>query len=230
MENQLSSPYPHGQPLRLVRLAALILAALVSVAAFGQVTLSNSGESWGGFGNQVSPDYFTAQSFSTDAYAASYQLASVTLSMSNVQGSPSGFALRLYSDNSGAPGTLLETLSGNNNPTTAGSFSYTSGGTTLNSSSTYWLVASATTGNASSDYYDWRGTYSTNETTTGGPTWLIGNNYYYSSNSGSSWNIQTGVMQFSLSTVPEPSTYAAIFGVCALGFVSYRRYRLKKTA
>lgn len=31
-----------------------------------------------------------------------------------------------------------------------------------------------------------------------------------------------------LTAVPEPSTYAAIFGVCALGFVAYRRHRRKK--
>lgn len=33
-----------------------------------------------------------------------------------------------------------------------------------------------------------------------------------------------------VSAVPEPSTYAAIFGICALGYVGYRRYRAKHAA
>ncbi len=33
-----------------------------------------------------------------------------------------------------------------------------------------------------------------------------------------------------VTAIPEPSTYAAIFGACALGLVAYRRHRLKKAA
>jgi hypothetical protein len=39
------------------------------------------------------------------------------------------------------------------------------------------------------------------------------------------WTIST---TSAFSSVPEPSTYAFIFGACALGFVGFRRNRLKK--
>lgn len=49
----------------------------------------------------------------------------------------------------------------------------------------------------------------------------------------SSLNVEEGNARGDLvnvAVVPEPSTYAAIFGVCALGFVAYRRHRQKKAA
>lgn len=218
------------------RLAALALLNLTATYAFGQVTVSNLGETLL-VAEEIAPNRWLAGSFTTDAYSSSYQLASVTVNLYDVSGTPTGFSLRLFSDNSGAPGTSLETLSGNNNPTTTGNYSYTSSGTTLNSNSTYWIVASAATGayDPGSDFYYWGASDTNNQTTTGGPTWLIGDVVSYSTNSGSSWvtSSSTYDLKFSVSTaaaIPEPSTCAALFGACALGLVGYRRHRLKKAA
>lgn len=78
----------------------------------------------------------------------------------NVIGSPDPLIVALYDNAGGTPSLLVETLTGNVNPTTAGIYSYF-GNASLVSGNTYWLVLS--TGAANRDrenqYIWWDGTF-----------------------------------------------------------------------
>lgn len=215
----------------LVRYAALGVSAFAANHGRAQITVSNLSANYS-TNWIVAPSNFVAGSFTTDGYQSSFQLASVTVRLGSGVGTPGGFAVRLFSDSSGQPGTAFETLSGASNPSGNSTQAYTSAGTTLSANITYWIVASASTGNVNTDYYHVAMTNSLSETTVGSASWLIGNGTRYSLDDGSSWFTYTdNIPMFSVTTVaavPEPSTYATIFGACALGLVAYRRHRLRK--
>ncbi len=127
--------------------------------------------------------------------------------------------LTLQADNSGSPGSILETINvtvtvsfseGNNNSPTQG---FAAGTTFLDSSLGYWLVAFSSTGinipwnfNSISDF----GLKALSTSGTGGP-----------------WNVSSpetlGAFRV-LVNVPEPSTLAIFaLGLAGLGFVARRR-------
>jgi hypothetical protein len=209
-------------PRRLVRrFAALLSLGLVAVSAYGQITVSNLAETDGGMVNLQTASWY-ASSFTTDSTAASYTLDSVSLIFASANNTSGNFFVGLYSNNSGAPGSSLETLSGTSNPG-SGTHSFTSVGTTLNANTTYWIVGGVTSGLGD---YRWFWTSSDSQSSTGGATWVIGNDdAQYSSNSGSTWAPDGGVMKFSVTAtaIPEPGTYAALFGLAALAVAKWRR-------
>jgi hypothetical protein len=72
---------------------------------------------------------------------------------------------------------------------------------------------------------------------TGSMTWantdLVTLGFASNSSASGSFNGMGATVNWSTtntSAIPEPSTYAAIFGACALGLVAYRRHRLKQAA
>ena len=201
------------------RIITVLLAALASVSAYSQVTVSNL-ENTVSSESSVYSTIWLAGSFTTDS--SIYSLSSVTVLLNDVPSTSTPLALSIYSDNTGLPGTLLETLSGSS-PTTGGQFSFTSSGLTLNPDTTYFLVGS-TPGNG---IYHWAYTSDTSELITGGSGWTLANDRWTSSNSGTSWNNYSGTpLMFSVtaaSAVPEPGAYAALAGLAALAFLAFRR-------
>jgi MYXO-CTERM domain-containing protein len=201
------------------RITTVLLAALCSVSAYSQVTVSN-------LDNTVSYEssvYWTnwlAGSFTTDS--SNYSLSSVTVLLNAVLNSSTPLILSVYSDNTGLPGTLLETLSGSN-PTTGGQFTFTSSGLTLSPDTTYFLVGST----PGYGVYHWNYTTDTSELITGGSGWTLGNDMWTSNNSGTSWNNSSGApFMFSVtatSAVPEPGAYATLAGLAALALLAFRR-------
>ena len=159
-----------------------------------------------------------ADAFTTGATASF--LNSITIK--TAVGTGTGFSLALYSDNASLPGTLIETLSGSVSPTTASAFTYTASGlTTLNANTTYFWVAA---GSVSGDNFVLQ--FTADATQSSPAAWTISDNFA-SSYDGTNWTPRSGgnTPQFAINAtaVPEPSTYAAIAGVAALGFVAYRR-------
>lgn len=117
-------------------------------------------------------------------------------------------------------------LTGTANPSTAGSYTFTAASQVLAANTTYWIVAGVSSGAGS---YRWNastaaGFYETAFTTQ--PDAFAASN-----DGGTSWSVSTGASSnpylFSVSAVavPEPSTYAALAGVAALGLALWRRRR-----
>jgi len=131
--------------------------------------------------------------------------------------------VRLYSDNSGQPGTVIT------NFTNPASISSTLANNTftlatpqaLAANTTYWLVSGVSSGSGN---YQWGYTTSLNQT--GLPGWTIGDGYVESNNQGGSWiSFPTdGPYQFSLeetaTNIPEPGSVVALLGLGGLGLAS----------
>jgi hypothetical protein len=144
--------------------------------------------------NFLSPFWF-AQSFTTDN--TSYTLTAITIDAVSFISS-NGFTLSLYDDNSGVPGNPISVLTGPNNPTIGSTYVPTST-ITLSPLTTYFAVAKAPVG-----YYGWFLASSTAETGPG----TIGNNWYNTNSSGSSWTqLSNQVFQLRVegTAVPEAS-------------------------
>ncbi len=115
------------------------------------IIFANYDPNFGGFPvgisgqNSIGPRYQAgfynerdAVAFTTDANA--YELDSVTLDLSRLQGETSDLIVSLYSDSGGAPDTSLGTFS---NPAliSQGPQIFTGSGLTLEPNSTYWIMA-----------------------------------------------------------------------------------------
>jgi hypothetical protein len=167
-------------------------------------------------------------SFTTGSGA--YNLNSATLWFG--QGSPTSntsLFLRLYSNNSGTPGTLITTFTNPTLPlpTTFANTTFTlATPQSLTANTTYWLVSGILSGPGS---YNWGYTNSTAQT--GLPGWSIGDNYATSNNQGSSWTTNSTSLRFSLEgteqsqSIPEPSSLVALLGLGGLGLVSSLKKR-----
>lgn len=152
-------------------------------------------------------------------------LSSITVVLAN-GGYGSGFTLTLNQISSGLPGAVIETLSGNSSPTTAASYTFTSSGVTLAANTTYAIVASA--GSTPDASFNMHRTVSNGQT--GSTGWTIGDSGFQDSDG---WYADPAKIVFSVSAtsaVPEPSTYAVIFGALALGAVGIVRRRRAATA
>jgi len=167
-------------------------------------------------------------SFTTGS--GSYNLNSATLLFQEFSASTDLF-VRLYSDNSGQPGTVITNFT---NPTpitttlTNNTFTLATP-QALAANTTYWLVSGTTGGG----WYDWGYTTSFNQT--GLPSWTIGDGYVASNNQGGSWDSfpTDGPYQFSLegtistppTSVPEPGSVVALLGLGGLGLASSLKKR-----
>lgn len=200
-------------------------ALLSSAQAQTTVMLSNlSGASPGNTStmndnSEGSYNLANAGSFTTGSTGT--LLSSITLGL--LGGSGTGFSVGLYSNSSNTPGTLLETLTGETAPTAAGNYTYTSGGSTvLNANTTYWWVASVP---SDSNSVQFNLDYSNAGPEIAQAGWSYGSNSQQQ-NAGA-WNsYDSPTLKFSVTTgsaIPEPSTYAALFGLSALGLAAYRR-------
>jgi hypothetical protein len=172
----------------------------------------------GGGGNEV-----IGQSF---VPSTTVDFADTILALQNVFGS-APLAVHLESDNSGVPGTILDT------PTQVGTISMSPGEVTftcttcplIDAGSTYWLVASSIIGTA----YEWNtatagglGTFAVNHS--GSPTgpWALSN-----------IELPLSAFQVDGTTVPEPGTMlllsTALAGFAGIRRVHFARAHIRKS-
>jgi hypothetical protein len=189
----------------------------ISTLAAGSTGTAYVGSSSGDFRSLV-------WDFSTGSTAASFSLTGVTVDFGSVNGSPTGLALALYDDytvvsNAGTLGNLVTTFS---TPTVTGNGLFTfSGIGTLSASTTYYLQLTT-------DVLTGTNLYNINmadgTSLTGLAGW--GADFSYISQGGYI-NTQGGSPRFSVqaSAVPEPSSYAMLVGLGAVGVVAGRRRR-----
>jgi len=210
---------------------ALLISAPTFTRAQGTIYLSNLGATPSG-SLAVASDAWVATDFSTGTNAGGYILNSIQLGMADASGAPSGFSVMLYTDVGKAapyPGTSLGSLSGSENPSTTGVYTYTPTGDLLLSARTaYYIVVSAGTPAAEGAYrWNYAGTWSYNR--------IDGWNgiYPYLSSDGSSWTKNGLPVAFPLfgvnatPEVPEPSgTALLLLG----GFWVARRGTLRRRA
>jgi len=161
--------------------------------------------------------------------ADNYALTSVVMNMALANNSSGNFFVRIYgADGAGnAPGTILATLSGNANPSTAANYTYTPAATVdLSANTSYYVVAGVNGG---------FGSYRWNSGTGGIETGSAPNGYFNSINQGGAWNgpstDRTFNMQVNaeLTPIPEPVNVAlGIFGALFGGMQSFRWWNARK--
>lgn len=191
----------------------LLSFTMAATRSQGAVMVSNIDSNLNGLVVVTDTNWF-ASSFVTDNSAAAFTLDQIELSMGDVGGgSEGGFTVRIYSDSGNTPGTLLETLSGDANPTSGGLFDYTSTGLALSTNTTYWVVVGVTVDNI----FFWN---IENSAPTG--TWTIPDAQSISTNGGLTWQTFTGEegrpQMFSVSATPVPEP--AVTGLLAVGLAS----------
>lgn len=169
-------------------------------------------------------NFWNGSSFTTGS--SSYNLQSATLLFQQLTASPNLF-VRLYSNSSGTPGTLITSFTNPASITTSLANNTFTLATpyTLAANTTYWLVSGTTGGG---EYY-WGYTQSFNQT--GLPGWTIGDGFVFSSDQSASWGTDPtgGPYQFSLegtaTSVPEPGSVVALLGLGGLGLASSLKKR-----
>lgn len=171
-------------PVKTLSLWLAALACLV-VPARAEVVLSNLNEI--DFNSSlVRSSRWFAQSFVTNNNQA-WTLTSATLSFDSAQNFSGNLFVNLYSNATNSPGNSLGTLSGSDNPASAGQYTYTSNGISLDPSTTYWLVAGVSSGDG---VYSWL--YTESMASTG--VWSIpSTNTYASTDDGANtWSLNDG--------------------------------------
>lgn len=216
---------------RLFALLATLLGGLSSLSA--QTAISNLGQSVGGTATVGTysgggESWRRAFAFTTGASAGGYDFTAFRMNWLGATGSPGALTVGLYSSfdpNSVAGGSgLLATLSlTSGDPLVSGNTVF-SGTATLQASSTYFVQissASAPMGN----YYSYSVVGTGNEDGGGLPGWSIAN-AAFESNYNNLWTSNSGPGLIAIdatAAIPEPSTYAALAGVMALGLAVWRR-------
>jgi len=219
-----------------VALGVLVLPAQKS---FADATLSNLGltSSFSQIitADPANPNTYVAQSFITGTVAGGqWSLQSIVIGMDQSELSTvPPFALAIYTDNAGTPGSLLTTLSGTNDPAQAGpgDYTYTAEGAVLSISTQYWIVASATATTAFESGYVWQTIDGTGtEFVTQAPGWSVNAAQAIAVSSDNlSWSIYTaedlgGNLAFTVNAVPEPSNWTMLaLGSGLIGFAAIRR-------
>jgi len=161
-----------------------------------------------------------AEAFTTDG--AAYFLQSVTVDVDSVEDSSGNFTLRIFTDDGGLPGTMVPNglLSGPGNPST-GLNTYSAAGTiNLYPNTTYWVVAQVSSGSGA---YALSFTDSTSQT----GSWTIEDWEAYSSDYGSTWDTDSGVMRMSISaslstgSIPTLSEWGLILLLLSLATFAF---------
>jgi hypothetical protein len=199
----------------------LLLFVLTATAAaqttfVSSLALSSTGSVTRGANQNV------GERFVTDNSAATFTLNSVSLALNFASGMDD-FTVRLMTDSgSNTPGTLLGTLSGPVSPSGTSTFLYTASGLTLNANTSYWVTMGFTSG---------AGSYTVPLTNTlagaTGPWTLNGNVSDFSGSwiAGGMGGANNLLLSVQASAIPEPSTYALLFGAGVLGLAAWRRRR-----
>ncbi len=181
--------------------------------AQGTLYLSNLGATSVGSA-AIGSDAWIAEHFVTGSNSGGYALNSIQLLMNQASGSPSGFAVSIYSSLGVTPGSSLGSLSGSD-PAAGGVFDYTASDITLSPLTSYFIVLTGATSAANGSYF-WSvaNTGSPNSISPSDP-WVL-DDIYYSSTDGSSWtvHVREGFFQAAVyaTPVPEPET-VALFGL-----------------
>lgn len=171
-------------------------------------------------GTYVTNDQWIARSFTTGAEVAGYDLD--YLNMEIGFSSDPTFAVELWSDNTGIPGSSLMDF----NHVGGTEFDPVSG-VTLAPSTTYWVVVSSTQSFSASTNYTWFFPESSSFDALDG--WTVGGPAPLSDDQGSSWSTNVyhsykfAVTATALATVPEPATYALLAGLGVLLLAAWRR-------
>ncbi|MFM7875164.1 MAG: choice-of-anchor R domain-containing protein [Microcystis panniformis] len=205
---------------------ALLLSLGLGQQAYAVTLVENLSQSNSDIGGITFDYLWQGSSFTTGS--SSYNLNSATLLFQEFSTSTDLF-VRLYSDNSGKPDTVITNFT---NPTpittTLANNTFTlATPQALAANTTYWLVSGTTGGG---EYY-WGYTSSSNQT--GLPGWTIGDGYVFSSDQSVSWDTDPtgGPYQFSLegtenaTNVPEPGSVVALLGLGGLGLASSLKKR-----
>ncbi|HEY3932288.1 MAG TPA: choice-of-anchor R domain-containing protein [Verrucomicrobiae bacterium] len=173
----------------------------------------------------VSSDSWLAAGFGTGNNPDGYTLDSIQLAMTDTSGNPSDFTAMIYNEanNPAAilPGSSLGTLSGSDNPSTSGIFTYTDDSNIILSPSTeYFIVLTAGT-MVANGAYEW-------EESAYPPSinmWGVDNGVLHSSNNGSSWSFTpySGIAQFAITATPIPEPSPSLLILLGSGILFYVR-------
>jgi hypothetical protein len=111
--------------------------------AQGTVYVSNLGQTSTG-SEAIGSNFWMAALFYTGGNANGYSLDSIQLAMTDISGNPSDFTAMIYNEanNPAAilPGSSLGTLSGSDNPSTAGIYTYTPAASLILSPGTPYFI------------------------------------------------------------------------------------------
>jgi hypothetical protein len=223
------------------RLSCILIATALAVHAqttLMQYQFSVAFPALGGGGSPVlvfaanNQSYFVAQPFSTGATGAILTSAKAQIE-TNGAGNQT-FTAYLFADSGAGPtgigsGGLLatsDTYSLNfGDPTIrVNTFTFSSAPTLLPNTTYNFVLGSTSDSNSALNLWEPAST-----TTARLPGWsaLVGGALYRSSDSGASWLLSSNTSPLTLTLVgtpiPEPSTYAAIFGGLALGTAFWRK-------
>lgn len=217
----------------VAKLLPALLLALCPGLAFAQayVAVSNLAVNPPSSTNTISAIQWTGSSFTTDNSAAAFTLNSITLRMMDAQVNNiffAGFRVSIYTNGGdNRPGTELAGYvaagEGDGEPVTAGDYIY-SFSANLAANTTYWTVVSVQAPQPDGIY---KANLVFNTNTDAGSTWLL-NKYSISSDSGATWGFASNggllmSVEATASAIPEPSTYAMLAGLGALGLAMVRR-------
>jgi hypothetical protein len=203
--------------------------------AQGILYLSNLGQTPTG-NNPVGDHWQVASEVFTGNNANGYLLDAVELEMADASGTPNGFTVMLYSAHSNvptaggfSPGSSLGTLTGSDNPSTAGIYSYSPVSSLTLSPNTYYFIVLTAGTSVENETYEW----SVTDPNSYNPTdnWGAGGVWFTRSPTGSGWSYNSSdAPEFALTAtaIPEPSALSLL--LLGGGVFLYVRTRKQRAA
>jgi hypothetical protein len=227
---------PNAPSFKFAFLVAAAIAGLVPV--HGQLIVSNLDQANDGGAGTVGDDKWAAQGFETGGSSAT--LGTVGLKLAHDTSALGTFSVSLWSAAPGGlPGSQIASINSGtavNSLTTAfKDYLFTPPQTISLSANTLYFIVLSSSVSAIPAGLLWGVTQAENPSSTG-PGQIGG--WALSLNHGTTWGSEAPLyqdatlglsfpFQISISAVPEPATYAVIFGLALLGFAATRRLRLQ---